>query len=224
MHRLVGRVRVDPAVAQRPLEDLVDRPLVPRWQRAHVDARRLDDAGALAAGGDHVGVAVRGQDDRGDRADCSVAGASRVGSTSGLTGGVSASMASRCSPSRFAVTGPASTSQSAKASVPATWSMCRWLRSTVMRAASICSRIQRARSTDRWVSIDQRLVAVDDRVAGDPQHQRAVVEPVRLVVLAQVLAAVVEGEDAGRRPQEPPASLEPTPGPRRRSARPWPLP
>jgi len=69
-----------------------------------------------------------------------------------LTGGVAASIASRCSPSSFAVSGPARTSQSPKASVPAMWSMCRWLWTTVILAALSCLRIHRARSTGRWAS------------------------------------------------------------------------
>jgi hypothetical protein len=53
------------------------------------------------------------------------------------------------------------------------------------------------RAVDRQVRvIDQRLATVDDRVAGDAQLERAIVEPVRLIVLALALASVVEGEDA----------------------------
>jgi hypothetical protein len=48
--------------------------------------------------------------------------------------------------------------------------------------------------------VDQRLVAVDDRVAGDPQGERTVVDPVQGLGEAVALdATVVEGEDpAGR--------------------------
>jgi hypothetical protein len=53
------------------------------------------------------------------------------------------------------------------------------------------------RAVDGQVGVvDQRLATVDDRVAGDAQLQRAVVQPVRLIVLALALASVVEGEDA----------------------------
>jgi hypothetical protein len=52
-------------------------------------------------------------------------------------------------------------------------------------------------AVDRQVGVvDERLVTVDDRVAGDAQLERAIVQPVRLVVLAPALASVVEGEDA----------------------------
>ena len=44
--------------------------------------------------------------------------------------------------------------------------------------------------------VDQRLVAVDDRVAGDAERQRAVVDPVRALGEAVALdAPVVEGDD-----------------------------
>ena len=72
MNGLIGRVPVDPAVAQRALEDLAHRPPVSRKQRPQIDAHRLVDGTSPA---------------------------------SGLTGGTAASMASRCSPSSFAVSG-----------------------------------------------------------------------------------------------------------------------
>jgi hypothetical protein len=54
-----------------------------------------------------------------------------------------------------------------------------------------------SRAVDRQVRvIDQRLVTVDDRVAGDAQLKRAIVQPVLLIVLALAFASVVEGEDA----------------------------
>jgi hypothetical protein len=60
-----------------------------------------------------------------------------------------------------------------------------------------------ARAVDRQVGvIDQRLAAIDDRVARDAELERAVVQPVRLIVLAPAFASVVEGEDARRWRQE----------------------
>src|SRR5262245_1300866 len=60
------------------------------------------------------------------------------------------------------------------------------------------------RAFDRQVSVvDQRFAAVDNRVTGDSEHKRTVVQPVRLIVLALALAPVVEGEDALGRLQEP---------------------
>jgi len=61
-----------------------------------------------------------------------------------------------------------------------------------------------SRSIDRQMGVvDQRLAPVHDRVAGDSQHQRVVVQPIRLIMLALTIAPVVEGEDAHGRSQEP---------------------
>ena len=82
-----------------------------------------------------------------------------VGSTSGeIAGGplwVPASIAARCSRRRAAVRAFETTSQSANASVPAMWSRCEWLRTTVIRVAprpSTAARTAAACGTEMWVS------------------------------------------------------------------------
>ena len=97
------------------------------------------------------------------------------------------------------------TSQSAKAAVPATWSRWQWLSRTTNRRTPSASRAcaDEAGVLDRHVRVvDQRLVAVDDRVAGDAERQRAVIDPVGAVGEAVALdAPVVEGADAVGRMQ-----------------------
>ena len=91
-------------------------------------------------------------------------------------------------------------SQSAKAAVPATWSRCQWLSTTVNlrtpRASSARADKLRVRHGDVRV-VDQRLVALDQRIAGDAERQRAVVHPVGLGGEAVAFdAAVIERLDA----------------------------
>jgi len=72
-------------------------------------------------------------------------------------------------------------------------------------ALGVQRRADRARVGDRDVGVvDECLRAVDDREAGDPQRERALVDPVRLRGVAIAgNAAVVEREDARRRAQDP---------------------
>ena len=83
----------------------------------------------------------------------------RVGRTSGSIGGgpssVPASIAARLASSSSAVRAVARISQSAKASLPATWSRCQWLSRTVISStprSSRARRMKRPRSTETWVS------------------------------------------------------------------------
>ena len=69
-----------------------------------------------------------------------------VGSTNGAIGGVSASMAARSAASVAAVSGCARISQSAKTALPAIWSRCPWLSTTVNR------RTPRSRKLARTIS------------------------------------------------------------------------
>ena len=82
-----------------------------------------------------------------------------VGMTSGeIAGGpscVPASIAARCSARSSAVRLLATISQSANASVPAMWSRCQWLSTTVMCRAPSCSTVLRTAAacpTETWVS------------------------------------------------------------------------
>jgi hypothetical protein len=83
----------------------------------------------------------------------------RVGRISGeIAGGPArrpSSISARCAVMSSAVRAFAITSQSANASVPAMWSRCQWLRTTVIRLAprrSTSARIARACGTETWVS------------------------------------------------------------------------
>ncbi len=123
------------------------------------------------------------------------------GSIAGGPDFVPASIAARCSASSSAVRSLAITSQSAKTSVPAMWSRCQWLSTTVnlsTPSATSASRIRRACGDRDAGVVDERFVPVDDRVARDPDLERALVHPV--LVLGEPVPldpSVVEREHAG---------------------------
>ena len=110
--------------------------------------------------------------------------------------------------------------------MPATWSRCQWLSTTVNSLAPSSSSASRTNSRvlDRDVGVvDERLRAVHDRVAGDPELDRPLVHPVR--ALGEPVsrdAPVVEGEHAVGGPKHAGAMRQPGGAPTRstRSASP----
>ncbi len=97
-------------------------------------------------------------------------------------------------------------SQSENTAFPATWSRCQWLSSTVNRftpRSSSAWRMARAWSTVDMRVVDQRVIAIDDRMAGDAERERAVVDPVGALGEAVAFdAPVIEREHVLRRGQD----------------------